>query len=144
MPSFNLLPLLVSALMYIQQKLQPKPKPNPNMSQQQRQQQDMMQKMMPMMSIMMLVIFYKMPSGLNLYIMTSSLFGAIEQKRIRTHIREQEEAGTLHKPAVAAPPPGGQKKRRPKFLERLQKAAEDAQKAQARRPAKDARRRSRA
>jgi YidC/Oxa1 family membrane protein insertase len=127
--SFNLLPILVAIFMYTQQKLQPKPKPNPNMTDQQRQQQEMMQKMGPIMSIMMLVIFYNMPSGLNLYIMSSSLFGTIEQHRIRKHIREREEAGTLHKPDKPKIPPDAMKRKpgKPSFIARLQKAAEDAQ-----------------
>lgn len=132
--SFNLLPLLVSVFMYLQQKTQPKPPPNPNLSAEQRQQQEMMQKMMPMMSIMMLLIFYNMPSGLNLYIMFSSLFGWLEQMRIRKHIKEHEAAGTLHAPprkpdddSVIGRPrkPGKQS-----FLERIQKMAADAQKSQ--------------
>ncbi len=133
--SFNLLPLLVAVFMYIQQKTQPKPKPNPNMSEQQRKQQESMQRMMPMMSIMMMLIFYKMPSGLNLYIMFSSLFGWIEQTRIRKHIREREEAGTLHAPASAKKNTKDDFLDRPpraklSWWERLQKAAEEAQKAQ--------------
>lgn len=133
--AFNLLPPLVSFFMYIQQKSQPKPKPNPNMTDQQRAQQEMMQKMIPLMSIMMLVFFYNAPSGLNLYIMFSSLFGWIEQKRIRAHIKDREESGTLHKPAPK--PDAERKKKRPgemSFFEKIQKMAEDAQKAQAKRP----------
>ncbi len=131
--SFNLLPPLVALFMYIQQKTQPKPEPNPNASPEQRQQQEMMQKMMPMMSIMMLVIFYNMPSGLNLYIMFSSVFGWIEQKRIRAHIKEQKEAGTFAKPKPK--PDEAQKSRpgKPSFFQKLQAMAEEAQKKQAKR-----------
>ena len=135
-PSLNLLPILVAVFMYTQQKLTPKPKPSPSMTDQQRQQQEMMQKMGPMMSIMMLVIFYKMPAGLNLYIMSSSLFGTIEQWRIRKHIREREEAGTLHKPRAGddkGPDSGAKASRgphKPSFWERMQKMAGDAQKTQ--------------
>ena len=132
--SFNLLPLLVSVFMYLQQKTQPKPPPNPNLSAEQRQQQEMMQKMMPMMSIMMLFIFYSMPSGLNLSIMVSSLFGWLEQMRIRKHIKEHEAAGTLHAPprkpdddyVIGRPRKPG----KPSFIERIQKMAADAQKSQ--------------
>ena len=128
--SFNLLPPLVSLFMFIQMKTQPRPKPNPNQSDQQRQQQEMMQKMMPMMSVMMLFIFYNMPAGLNLYIMCSSLFGWLEQRRIRAHIKEQEAAGTLHKPAPKRKDPADGP-HKPSWVERLQKAAEQAQKTQA-------------
>lgn len=134
--SFNLLPLLVSLTMFIQQKLMPKPKPNPNQTDEQKQQQAMMQKMMPMMSIMMLFFFYGAPSGLNLYIMSSSIFGAIEQARIRKHIREHEAAGTLHKPAKkAATEMGRAKKSKPGWLGRLSEMADKAQKQQKRRGA---------
>lgn len=130
--SFNLLPLLVGLFMYIQQKTQPKPKPNPNMTEQQRAQQDAMLKMMPIMSAMMVLIFYKMPSGLNLYVMFSSLFGWLEQVVIRKHIREQEAAGTLHLPSKRREKPDvidvSGERRKPTWLEKLQKAAEDAQK----------------
>jgi len=143
LPSLNVLPILVAVFMYTQQKLQPKPAPNPNMTDQQRQQQDMMQKMMPMMSIMMLLIFYKMPSGLNLYIMSSSLFGTIEQKRIRTHIKEREAAGTLHKPDKKSETKPGppEKRKKPSFMQRLQGMAEDAQKAKSQGPRAGKRRR---
>jgi len=131
LPSFNLLPILLALFMYTQQKLTPKPKPSPNMSEQQIQQQQMMQKMMPLMSIMMLVIFYKAPSGLTLYIMSSSLFGTIEQYLIRKNIKRHEEAGTLHKPAKPKRLPGDEtpgKPRRPGFMDKLHRMAEDAQK----------------
>jgi YidC/Oxa1 family membrane protein insertase len=138
LPSFNLLPLFVALFMYIQQKLQPKPAPNPSATDQQKAQQEMMQKMGPMMSIMMLLFFYKMPAGLNLYIMFSSLFGAIEQHRIRKHIKEHEEAGTLLKPAKTSADRLSKRERTGKmsFVEKLQKMAEEAQKAQPPHPGK--------
>ena len=140
LPAFNLLPILLAIFMYLQQKLQPKPKPNPNATDQQRQQQEMMQKMMPLMSVMMLVIFYKAPSGLTLYIMSSSLFGVIEQHWIRKHIKQREATGTLVRKAQKDDIRSRQRKK-PSILQKLQKMAEDAQKAQAKRPAKSKSRR---
>ena len=132
--AFNLLPILVAVFMYVQQKTQPQAPPSPNMSEQQRQQQDMMKTMTPMMSVMMLLIFYNMPAGLNLYVMCSSMFGWLEQKRIRKHIKDQEEGGTPQTTAAPKPPGGGvsptQEKRKPSWIERIAKMAEDAQKAQ--------------
>ncbi len=132
-PDFNLLPFLLAIAMFFQQKLMPKPKPNPNATEQQIQQQQMMQKMGPLMAVMMLFIFYKAPSGLMLYIMCSTAFGAYEQHRIRKHIKKREEAGTLHKKPDKRESP----KRPPgpfaRMLNRLQAAAEDAQKARSRR-----------
>lgn len=137
LPHLNILPFFLAASMYVQQKLQPKPKPNPNATDQQRAQQEMMQKMGPMMSIMMLLIFYKMPSGLNLYIMASSIFGAIEQWRIRLHIKEREATGTLHKAEPPPPDPSKpQKRKKPSFIERLQRAAEEAQRVQSQKAGK--------
>jgi membrane protein insertase Oxa1/YidC/SpoIIIJ len=94
------------------------------------------------MSIMMLLIFYKAPSGLTLYIMTSSFFGTIEQWWIRKHIREQEAAGTFHKPVKAKEEKAKHPKKpgKPSVFQRLQQMAEDAQK-QAQRPQKSKSRR---
>ncbi|MBI3834826.1 MAG: YidC/Oxa1 family insertase periplasmic-domain containing protein [Planctomycetes bacterium] len=131
--SFNLLPLLLTLFTYTQQKLQPKPAQSPNMTEQQRQQQQTMQNMVPIMSLMMLFIFYSAPSGLTLYVMASSLFGTIEQWWIRKHIREQEAAGTLHKPPDKKDGDGlgsQLKKIKPGWLDRIQKMAEESQKAQ--------------
>jgi YidC/Oxa1 family membrane protein insertase len=141
--SFNLLPILVAIFMYIQQKTQPKPKPNPNASEQQRMQQETMQKMMPLMSFVMLFIFYTMPAGLNLYIMCSSFFGWMEQTYIRKHIKERQDADTSPYPKGGADAPLKRKKRAGEmsFIEKLQKLAEDAQKARPRKPAKKSGRR---
>jgi len=135
--AFNLLPVLLAAAMFAQQKMQPKPAPNPSSSDKQKQQQEMMQKMGPMMSIMMFIIFYKAPSGLTLYIMTSSVFGTIEQFRIRKHIKEQEEAGTLFSPKEKAKSDDkGKKSGKLSFFQRMQKAAMEAQQAQQHRSGK--------
>ena len=80
--ALNLLPVLLGISMYLQQRLMPKPA-TPSASTDQQKQQQMM---MNIMSIFMAFIFYNMPSGLNLYIGASSLFGALEQWRIRRHI----------------------------------------------------------
>ena len=82
----NLLPLLLTVAMFFQQKYM-SPPPTAAMSPEQQQQQKMMRIMMP---LMMLFIFYRLPSGLNLYIMASSTIGVLEQMRIRKHIKEKE------------------------------------------------------
>ena len=85
-----------------------------------------------------------MPSGLNLYIMFSSVFGTIEQIRIRKHIKDQEEKGTLHKPTPKKEEDVFGRKQKPKkssFFEKMQKMAEEAQKKQAKRTVKSQRRR---
>lgn len=133
MKAFNLLPLLVALGTYLQQKLQPKPPPNPNLSQQQREQQEVMQKVMPPMTlVMMLLIFYGMPSGLNLYVAASSFFGGIEQWLIRRHIAHHESAGTFLRRHVPKAPGDGAKGKSflSEWFQRLQKSAEDAQRLQ--------------
>lgn len=127
--SFNLLPFLVAATNLIQQKTMPKPKPNPSMTEEQRQQQAMMQKMMPIMAVLMLFIFYSMPSGLTLYVMSSSILGTIEQWRIRVHVREREAAGTLHKPMKQGGGPKGTGFMA-RMMARMEAAAEEARKTQ--------------
>ena len=81
-----LLPILMAAVMLIQQQFMPKPVAA---TPEQLQQQRMMQWLSP---IMFLVFFYNLPSGLNLYIFTSTAIGIIESKIVRDHIKQREEA----------------------------------------------------
>ena len=88
---FNLLPILCAAAMLIQQRMSPK-SPDPQAQQ--------TQKMMQIMPVVLVVMLYKMPSGLMLYFFSSTLFGIVEQQFVRkwldAHDAEQ---------AAAAPPP---------------------------------------
>src|SRR5207247_1409673 len=68
---FNLLPFVVIGLMLIQTKLFSPPATNP--------EQEMQQKMMKYMMIFMGVMFYKVPSGLGIYFITSSLWAIGER-----------------------------------------------------------------
>ncbi len=81
----NLLPIFLGGVFFLQQKYTPKP---PASTPEQAQQQKMMQ----WMSLLFPVMLYAGPSGLNLYIFTSTTFGIIESKVIRDHIKEREEA----------------------------------------------------
>lgn len=108
--SFNLLPILMGVAFYFQQKMMPKPQAsmtNPQMAQQQK----MMMVMMPLMFPLML---YKAPAGLNLYIMASTFAGVIEQRIIRKHIREKEQAEAQGLVAVTRKTGGKLKKKKPK------------------------------
>ncbi|MBN1513684.1 MAG: YidC/Oxa1 family insertase periplasmic-domain containing protein [Phycisphaerae bacterium] len=139
--AFNLLPILMGITMYLQQKLMPRPQtpasPRSTGSSPQFDQAAQMQKMMPVMSVFFSLILYAMPSGLNLYIMTSSLFGMLEQYYIRKHIRKVKEqdkgAGGAGIDRNRPPRPP----RPPSWLARkfqqLQKRAEEAQRVQGRR-----------
>ena len=73
---FHLLPILMGAAMFIQQKFTSKlPKDASQLSDTQKQQ-----KMMGnMMSILFIVMFYNFPSGLNIYFMFSTLLGILQQ-----------------------------------------------------------------
>jgi YidC/Oxa1 family membrane protein insertase len=100
---FNLLPILLAIAMYLQQKFTPKPPPAPGTSPEQIAQQQQMQKMMGFMMIFMGLLFYNMPSGLNLYIMASSAFGVLEQKRIRKHMEELRNRPQAQEPKKRHP-----------------------------------------
>jgi YidC/Oxa1 family membrane protein insertase len=142
MTCFHLLPILVGVMMFAQQKLMPRPKSDPNVKKTpQAEQAEQMQKIMPYMSFIMIFLFYKFPSGLNLYIMTSSLVGAAEQVYIRKHIKQKDLEGPKGGSGLAKgkepkkPRSGG-----PSFIEKLQQKAEEAQKQAKQRSGKKDRR----
>lgn len=101
----NVLPILLGVVFFIQQKLQPKP---PAMSPEQEQQQKIMQ----WMTLLFPLFLYSGPSGLNLYILTSTTIGIIESKRIRKHIKDREDAEKEGKVIIDAPPTRGSKRKR--------------------------------
>jgi YidC/Oxa1 family membrane protein insertase len=102
---FNLLPVLLAAVMAIQQKFfMPKPA---TMDPQQEQMQKTMQWLSP---IMFLFFFYNLPSGLNLYIFTSTAVGIIESKVVRDHIKAREEAEKAGKVFVETKPTRGSRR----------------------------------
>jgi YidC/Oxa1 family membrane protein insertase len=69
---FNLLPLITIALFIVQQKMFMPPPMN--------EEQAMQQKMMNFMMVFMGVMFYKVPAGLCVYFIASSLWGMAERK----------------------------------------------------------------
>ena len=73
---FHLLPFLLGAVMYLQQRFSsPLPKDKSLMTDQQKQQ-----KMMGnIMTVVFTVMFYHFPSGLNLYWLSSMLLGIAQQ-----------------------------------------------------------------
>jgi YidC/Oxa1 family membrane protein insertase len=95
----NVLPILMGVVFYIQTKFQPKPAA---MTPEQAQQQKMMTWMSTLLFPFML---YTGPSGLNLYILTSTAFGILESKVIRKHIKEREALEALGPTIIDAPPP---------------------------------------
>ena len=107
--SLNLLPILMGVAFYLQQKMMPTQaaSANPQMAQQQK----MMKIMFPLLFPLML---YKLPSGVNLYIMTSTFAGVIEQHVIRKHIREKEQTESKGLVAATSKTGGKVKKKKPK------------------------------
>lgn len=108
--SLNLLPLLMGVAFYLQQQLMPS-QANASTNPQMAQQQKMMKIMMPLLFPLML---YTAPSGVNLYIMSSTFAGVIEQHVIRKHIREKEEAESKGLVSATSKTGGKVKKKKPK------------------------------
>jgi len=109
--SFNLLPILLAVAMFLQQKFSPQAAASAGDQKQATQKQ-----MMYFMTVFFLLIFYNMPSGLNLYIMTSTFAGVAEQYFIRKHIRERQAAEAAAETKVSMPGKRfrGQKPKKPK------------------------------
>ncbi|MFM7259704.1 MAG: YidC/Oxa1 family insertase periplasmic-domain containing protein [bacterium] len=80
--SLNLLPILMGVVFYLQQKYMTPPMA-PNMTDEQKSQQAMMKWMMV---IMFPLMTYAAPSGLTLYILTSTCIGIIESRSIKKQV----------------------------------------------------------
>ena len=100
--SINVLPVLLAGVFFVQQMMQPVPA---NQTPEQEQQR----KMMRWMSLMYPIFFYVSPSGLNLYILTSTSIGIVESRIVRQHIKDREEAEKSGRIIVDAPKKGGGK-----------------------------------
>ena len=109
--SINILPILMAVVFFIQQKMTV----TPAATEEQRRQQ----KMMGYITLIFPFIMYSMPSGLTLYIMSSTAIGIYESYLVRKHIRQQEEAGVLF---------DTKKKKRNGIFSRFQKVMEQKQK----------------
>ena len=84
-PFLNILPLLTMVLFIAQQKLFTPPATD--------DQQKLMQRMMTFMMVAMGVMFFKVPAGLCLYFITSSLWGIIERKLLPKPKLDTEKLG---------------------------------------------------
>ncbi len=108
--NFNLLPILLGISMFAQQKLMPSSAAaatNPQAAQQQKM-------MMWMMPVILLIALYRAPSGLNLYIMSSTIAGLAEQYIIRKHLREKETTEQAGLVPTTSKLGGKLKKKKPK------------------------------
>lgn len=102
-PYFNVFPLITVALFLIQQKMFSPPATD--------EQTRMQQQMMTFMTVFMGVLFYKVPAGLCLYFITSSLWGICERKLLPKPV--PAVSGTAPAPAPPpAPPPARPARRR--------------------------------
>ena len=108
----NLLPILMGAMFFIQQKYMTPP-PSPSMSPEQVTQQRMIRLMM---IVVMPLFLYSAPSGLTLYILTSSTIGILEGRYVRKHVDELLAKGN-----------DPSKPKKPGFMARLQAMAEAQQ-----------------
>ena len=100
--AINLLPILVAIVSFINQKVTPKPPAaTPEAAQQ--------QKMMQWMTLVFPLMFYNLPSGLNLYYVTSTSLGIVEGKIIRKHIKDRDDAEKGDRIIVDAKPTRGAK-----------------------------------
>ena len=103
MTGINVLPILMGLVFFFQQKYMAPP-PSPSMTKEQIQQQKIMKVMMV---VMFPVMLYSAPSGLTLYIFTSSLIGIIESRYVRAHIKAMD----------LEPPKKKKKKKKPRDLQ---------------------------
>jgi YidC/Oxa1 family membrane protein insertase len=96
-PFFNLLPIVGAGLIFVQQRLS-MPK---EMTDEQRQQAAIMKYMTGFMALM----FYRVPAGLSLYFICSSLWGLGERKVVKMMIEHEsaQAAKQKTKPVVREP-----------------------------------------
>lgn len=80
---FHLLPVALGLVMYLQQKSMMKVPADPQKMSDQEKQQKMMAYLMP---VLFIFIFYKMPSGLNIYFFVSTILGILQQWMLKNNI----------------------------------------------------------
>ncbi len=117
-PYFNVLPFITIGLFLLQQKMFTPPATD--------EQTRMQMTMMKYMTVFMGVMFYKVPAGLCIYFIMSSLWSIGERKLVP-------------KPKLLPPPPSTSVKKNDSFLERMLKMAEKMPDAN-KRPAQRSRR----
>jgi YidC/Oxa1 family membrane protein insertase len=106
MTGINILPIFMGVMFFLQQKFTMPPAANEQAAQQ--------QKMMKFMTLLFPFFLYSAPSGLTLYILSSTTAGMIDSYLVRKHIKEQEESGELFKPKAPRKEGG--------FMDRISKA----------------------
>lgn len=120
--SFNVLPIFMGVLFYVQQKYISPPQTSATMTPEQETQM----KMMKWMTVFMFpLMMYNAPSGLTLYFFTNSLLGILEGKWIKHHIETHDllNLDKMRAAKKAGPKAGG-------WMARLQERAEKARQMQ--------------
>ena len=112
-PYFNILPMVTVVLFLLQQKMLMPKATDP--------QQQITQSMMKYMTVFMGVIFFKVPAGLCIYFITSSIWSLIERKLVK---RSLPAVGATPASAVTAPDTEPTAKRRPSAAERSKRDTE--------------------
>ena len=121
---FNLLPLLTVGLFIVQQKMFTPPPTS--------EEQEMTYKMMNYMMVFMGFLFYRVPSGLCLYFISSSLWGICERQLLKKQNTPGEGGDPPQKKSVEPPRQDettSKEPRSPGFIERLLDAADQAKNA---------------
>jgi len=123
----NLLPILLGVLFFVQQKYMTPP--SSSLSPEQESQQKIMRVMMIVLFPLML---YSAPSGLTLYILTSSSIGIIESRHIRRQVdREDLDVEVVKRPTQSK---DGKKSKDPQgraYAKMLDRRKSEAKKKQA-------------
>lgn len=92
--SFHLLPILLGVVMFFQQRLSGTGPKDPNLMTDQQRQQRFMGNIMV---VVFAVMFYKFPSGLNIYWLSSMLLGILQQWFMTRKLPKPSKVVVLHK-----------------------------------------------
>lgn len=92
---FHLLPFLLGAVMFLQQRMMAPAVDANEMTEQQRQQRAMGN----MMTVVFTLMFYNFPSGLNIYWLSSMLLGMLQQWWTSVQLKKQGSAAVATKKA---------------------------------------------
>ncbi|MBL8764113.1 MAG: membrane protein insertase YidC [Phycisphaerae bacterium] len=125
---FNIVPIILGFVFYLQQKYLTPPTAPGTLSPEQESQQ----RMIKIMTVVMFPLFmYNAPAALAIYFMTNSTLGILEASYIRRHIKaeelllEQRRAVAAATPGPAGPSPRAASK--PGFFERIRLQVEERQ-----------------
>lgn len=88
---FHLLPLILGVATYLQTAMMSRPPEDPSNMTDMERQQKMMTAIMP---VIMVLLFYNFPSGLNIYWISSTVLGILQQMWINRSLDKEEKKGS--------------------------------------------------